>query len=68
MSLPVEAIQALSDRHPKPSHLHFQYGTAGFRTLYVLFRRNESVLMVYIVQGEQPGIRYVQGWNSGRVA
>ena len=36
MSLPVEAIQTLADEHPKPSRLHFQYGTAGFRTLYVV--------------------------------
>ncbi|KAF9015117.1 phosphoacetylglucosamine mutase [Cyathus striatus] len=26
-------LRSLSDLHPKPSHLHFQYGTAGFRTL-----------------------------------
>ncbi|KAF8202899.1 phosphoacetylglucosamine mutase [Pholiota molesta] len=41
--LPTKAIQALSDAHPKPSELTFQYGTAGFRTLgstldSVLFR------------------------------
>ncbi|THH34042.1 hypothetical protein EUX98_g140 [Antrodiella citrinella] len=33
MSLPIQAIQAAGDRHPKPAHLRFQYGTAGFRTL-----------------------------------
>ncbi|KAJ3557740.1 hypothetical protein NM688_g1309 [Phlebia brevispora] len=32
-TLPVEAIRVLADRHPKPSSLKFQYGTAGFRTL-----------------------------------
>ncbi|KAJ3919353.1 phosphoacetylglucosamine mutase [Lentinula edodes] len=32
-SLPTKLIQSLSDLHPKPSHIHFQYGTAGFRTL-----------------------------------
>lgn len=32
-ALPVEAIRELSERHPKPSNLTFQYGTAGFRTL-----------------------------------
>ncbi|KAI0825056.1 phosphoacetylglucosamine mutase [Trametes gibbosa] len=32
-SLPVQAISTLSDQHPKPAHIHFQYGTAGFRTL-----------------------------------
>ncbi|KAJ4484756.1 phosphoacetylglucosamine mutase [Lentinula edodes] len=42
-SLPTKLIQSLSDLHPKPSHIHFQYGTAGFRTLgstldSVLFR------------------------------
>ncbi|KAJ3857811.1 phosphoacetylglucosamine mutase [Lentinula lateritia] len=42
-SLPIKLIQSLSDLHPKPSHIHFQYGTAGFRTLgstldSVLFR------------------------------
>ncbi|KAF8078670.1 phosphoacetylglucosamine mutase [Lyophyllum atratum] len=41
--LPIEAIRTLSDTHPKPSHIRFQYGTAGFRTLgstldSVLFR------------------------------
>ncbi|KAI0778263.1 phosphoacetylglucosamine mutase [Trametes elegans] len=32
-SLPVDAIRALSEQHPKPPNIHFQYGTAGFRTL-----------------------------------
>ncbi|KAJ7596988.1 phosphoacetylglucosamine mutase [Mycena floridula] len=41
--LPIEAISKSSDAHPKPSDIHFQYGTAGFRTLgstldSVLFR------------------------------
>ncbi|TFK57090.1 phosphoacetylglucosamine mutase [Heliocybe sulcata] len=41
--LPVEAIESLSEQHPKPVDVHFQYGTAGFRTLgsildSVLFR------------------------------
>ncbi|KAG2154794.1 phosphoacetylglucosamine mutase [Suillus clintonianus] len=41
--LDVKAIQERSDRHPKPSDIKFQYGTAGFRTLgktldSVLFR------------------------------
>jgi len=31
--LPLNAIEYYSDAHPKPSDLHFQYGTAGFRTL-----------------------------------
>ncbi|EPT03847.1 hypothetical protein FOMPIDRAFT_1141107 [Fomitopsis schrenkii] len=30
--LPVDAIRELADKHPKPSHIHYQYGTAGFRT------------------------------------
>lgn len=34
-SLPVETIASLADQHPKPAHITFQYGTAGFRTLYV---------------------------------
>ncbi|KAJ6621696.1 phosphoacetylglucosamine mutase [Mycena sp. CBHHK59/15] len=43
MALPVESIQTLSELHPKPAEIHFQYGTAGFRTLAsvldsVLFR------------------------------
>ncbi|PCH33696.1 phosphoacetylglucosamine mutase [Wolfiporia cocos MD-104 SS10] len=33
MSLQVDLIKQLSDLHPKPEHIHFQYGTAGFRTL-----------------------------------
>ncbi|KAF9568436.1 phosphoacetylglucosamine mutase, partial [Agrocybe pediades] len=32
-NLPIENIRSFSDAHPKPSALHFQYGTAGFRTL-----------------------------------
>ncbi|KAG1784005.1 phosphoacetylglucosamine mutase [Suillus placidus] len=41
--LPVKDLQERSDRHPKPSDIKFQYGTAGFRTLgktldSVLFR------------------------------
>ncbi|RDX55778.1 phosphoacetylglucosamine mutase [Polyporus arcularius HHB13444] len=32
-SLPVDAIKALADQHPKPPNVVFQYGTAGFRTL-----------------------------------
>ncbi|GLB36108.1 putative phosphoglucomutase/phosphomannomutase, C-terminal domain [Lyophyllum shimeji] len=41
--LPIESIRSLSDTHPKPPHIRFQYGTAGFRTLgstldSVLFR------------------------------
>ncbi|KAI5898511.1 Phosphoacetylglucosamine mutase [Schizophyllum commune H4-8] len=33
MSLHTQTIQQLSDAHPKPDNRHFQYGTAGFRTL-----------------------------------
>ncbi|KAJ7932442.1 phosphoacetylglucosamine mutase [Mycena leptocephala] len=41
--LDVDSIRSLSDLHPKPAHIRFQYGTAGFRTLAsvldsVLFR------------------------------
>ncbi|KAG5647944.1 hypothetical protein DXG03_006978 [Asterophora parasitica] len=41
--LSIDSLRSLSDAHPKPSHLRFQYGTAGFRTLgstldSVLFR------------------------------
>ncbi|CDO71629.1 hypothetical protein BN946_scf184911.g99 [Trametes cinnabarina] len=32
-SLPVDAIRELSQKHEKPANVHFQYGTAGFRTL-----------------------------------
>ncbi|OSD03143.1 phosphoacetylglucosamine mutase [Trametes coccinea BRFM310] len=32
-SLPVDAIRALSQQHEKPANVHYQYGTAGFRTL-----------------------------------
>jgi hypothetical protein len=35
MSLPIDAIKVASEKHPKPSDIRFQYGTAGFRTLYV---------------------------------
>ncbi|KAI0375077.1 phosphoacetylglucosamine mutase [Pilatotrama ljubarskyi] len=31
--LPVDAIRALSEQHSKPPNVHYQYGTAGFRTL-----------------------------------
>lgn len=34
-TLNVEEVKRLSDLHPKPDHIRFQYGTAGFRTLYV---------------------------------
>ncbi|KAJ4002359.1 phosphoacetylglucosamine mutase [Lentinula boryana] len=42
-SLSTDLIRLLSDQHPKPSNILFQYGTAGFRTLgstldSVLFR------------------------------
>ncbi|KAK0436652.1 phosphoacetylglucosamine mutase [Desarmillaria tabescens] len=42
-SLPRSEIQSLSDLHPKPENVTYQYGTAGFRTLAsvldpVLFR------------------------------
>ncbi|KAI0048372.1 phosphoacetylglucosamine mutase [Auriscalpium vulgare] len=41
--LPLDDIARLADLHPKPGHIRFQYGTAGFRTLgsvldSVLFR------------------------------
>lgn len=41
--LSIDDIRVLCDAHPKPLELHFQYGTAGFRTLgntldSVLFR------------------------------
>ncbi|KAJ7492664.1 phosphoacetylglucosamine mutase [Mycena latifolia] len=41
--LPLDSLRALSQLHPKPAQLQFQYGTAGFRTLAsvldsVLFR------------------------------
>lgn len=43
MSLPIDDIRRLSDLHPKPQGISYQYGTAGFRTLgkvldSVLFR------------------------------
>ena len=28
-------LRRLCDLHPKPAQIRFQYGTAGFRTLYV---------------------------------
>lgn len=28
-------LKRLSELHLKPAHIRFQYGTAGFRTLYV---------------------------------
>ncbi|PPR05709.1 hypothetical protein CVT26_008950 [Gymnopilus dilepis] len=31
--LHIESIKKFSELHPKPTELHFQYGTAGFRTL-----------------------------------
>jgi phosphoacetylglucosamine mutase len=42
-TLNAENVKRLSELHPKPSHIRFQYGTAGFRTLgstldSVLFR------------------------------
>ncbi|KZW01995.1 phosphoacetylglucosamine mutase [Exidia glandulosa HHB12029] len=43
MALNVPLLSELYDKHPKPAHITFQYGTAGFRTLgdqldSVLFR------------------------------
>lgn len=35
-SLNVDELTRLSAIHPKPTQIHFQYGTAGFRTLYVM--------------------------------
>lgn len=35
MTLNVPLLSELYDKHPKPAHITFQYGTAGFRTLYV---------------------------------
>jgi hypothetical protein len=34
--LPVEALMAAADKYPKPQGIAFTYGTAGFRTKYVL--------------------------------
>jgi phosphoacetylglucosamine mutase len=34
-TIDVEEVRRLSDLHPKPALIRFQYGTAGFRTLYV---------------------------------
>jgi phosphoacetylglucosamine mutase len=34
-TLNVEEVNRLSELHPKPAHVRFQYGTSGFRTLYV---------------------------------
>ncbi|KAJ7103574.1 phosphoacetylglucosamine mutase [Mycena belliarum] len=41
--LPLESLRRLAELHPKPATIHFQYGTAGFRTIAsvldsVLFR------------------------------
>ena len=35
-ALPVDDIRRLSDLHPKPVDIGYQYGTAGFRTSCVL--------------------------------
>ena len=36
-ALPIAEIRRLSDLHPKPKNVQFQYGTAGFRTLQVSY-------------------------------
>ncbi|TFK20144.1 phosphoacetylglucosamine mutase [Coprinopsis marcescibilis] len=41
VALPVDTIAEYAARHPKAPHLHFSYGTAGFRTLGVVL---DSVL------------------------
>lgn len=33
----MSSLASLAAQHPKPADLHFQYGTAGFRTLYGIF-------------------------------
>jgi phosphoacetylglucosamine mutase len=38
----VAQIKKLSELHPKPETIRFQYGTAGFRTLYVVRRDREG--------------------------
>lgn len=42
MSLNIELLSSLSDKHPKPQEVTFQYGTAGFRTLCVLRRASRA--------------------------
>ena len=64
-TVPVDAIRPLADRHQKPSHLRFQYGTAGFRTLYVCRCRVTSAkLIMRQCQRGEPGIRHVQSWRA----
>jgi hypothetical protein len=36
----INSLTTLAERHPKPTNIRFQYGTAGFRTLYdLIFNR-----------------------------
>lgn len=35
LKFPLEEIKKYSNLHPKPTDVRYQYGTAGFRTLYV---------------------------------
>lgn len=39
--LPIDGITQLANLHPRPSHIRYQYGTAGFRTLGIVL---DSVL------------------------
>jgi len=36
MPFDYKTVAEVSDKHPKPTYYQYQYGTAGFRTLYVI--------------------------------
>lgn len=43
--LPVQALMAAADKYPKPQGITFTYGTAGFRTKYVVIPRSPFPLL-----------------------
>jgi hypothetical protein len=63
--LPYNDIQRLCDQHPKPANVIFQYGTAGFRTMYVFTSRGATISNSVTRQRNSPRVRLVQGGYSG---
>jgi len=64
--LQVDDIRRLSDLHPKPEGIGYQYGTAGFRTSCVLMTTVGSTDLNLIYQGQDSGLgAHESGDSSG---
>jgi hypothetical protein len=62
-----DEIQRLSEQHPKPAHIRFQYGTAGFRTMYVSVYQSRLISQTLtFAQWKSARLRFVQGRRSRR--